>query len=153
MKRLIIKQKLPVNISKAWEFLSDPQNLQKITPPEMKFEITSKPLPTQMYQGMIITYKVRPLMGIPVNWVTEITAVKNKIYFIDNQKAGPYKFWHHQHFIEEIDDGVEMTDILHYAAPFGVLGLLAEKILINKKVNEIFQFRERKLNELFGEYK
>lgn len=117
----------------------------------MGFEITSKNEGQKMYAGMIITYKVRPLLNIPVTWVTEITQVREGEYFIDNQKSGPYRFWHHQHFIKEIEGGVEMTDIVNYSAPFGFIGLVAEKLFINKKVKKIFEYREKKLFELFGE--
>ncbi|HEY9114183.1 MAG TPA: SRPBCC family protein [Bacteroidales bacterium] len=152
MNTLIVKQKLPISLQTAWDFLSDPQNLKTITPKSMGFEITSKNDGQKMYPGMIITYKVRPMLNIPVNWVTEITQVREGEYFIDNQKYGPYSFWHHQHYLKEIEGGVEMTDIVNYAAPFGIVGLMAEKIFINKKVRGIFKYREKKLLELFGKY-
>jgi len=152
LNTLIVKQKLPISLITAWDFLSDPKNLKTISPPSMGFEITSKNAGQSMYPGMIITYKVRPLLNIPLRWVTEITQVREGEYFIDNQKAGPYSFWHHQHFIKEIEGGVEMTDIVNYAAPFGFIGVIAEKIFINKKVRGIFEYREKILFELFGKY-
>ena len=150
MNTLTFKQKLPISLGTAWEFLSNPQNLSRITPESMKFEITSQIESKTIYPGMIITYKVRPVFDIPVTWVTEITQVHENRYFIDNQKSGPYKFWHHQHFLKEIEGGVEMTDIVNYAAPFSFLGWMAEKLFINKKVKSIFIYREKILLELFG---
>ena len=152
MNTLIVKQKLPISLQTAWDFLSEPQNLATITPKSMGFEITSKNEGQNMYPGMIITYKVRPLFNIPVIWVTEITQVREGEFFIDNQKSGPYRFWHHQHFLRETEGGVEMTDIINYKAPFGFIGLLAEKLFINKKVKGIFKYREKKLFELFGKF-
>lgn len=152
MNTLIVKQKLPISLEVAWDFLSGPENLATITPKSMGFKITSKNEGQRMYPGMIITYKVRPLFNIPVSWVTEITQVRKGEYFIDNQKSGPYRFWHHQHFLKEIEGGVEMIDIVNYAAPFGLIGVLAEKIFINKKVRGIFEYREKKLFEIFGKY-
>jgi len=152
LNTLIVNQKLPISVKTAWDFLSSPQNLKNITPKSMGFEITSKNIGQKMYAGMIITYKVRPMLNIPVTWVTEITQVHEGEYFIDNQKSGPYRFWHHQHFIKEIKGGVEMIDIVNYAAPFGFIGVLAEKLFINKKVRGIFEYREKKLFELFGKY-
>jgi ligand-binding SRPBCC domain-containing protein len=148
MQSLIKTIKLPVSIDEAWDFFSDPRNLGRITPESMNFRITSD-LPATMYPGMIITYKVSPIMGIPLSWVTEITQVKEKEYFIDNQLVGPYKFWHHQHFFKEIPGGVEMTDILHFAAPFGLLGRISELFFISKKVREIFEYREEAMRRLF----
>jgi ligand-binding SRPBCC domain-containing protein len=152
LNTLIAKQKLPISLQTAWDFLSDPENLKTITPKSMGFEITSENIGQGMYPGMIITYKVRPMLNIPVKWVTEITQVHEGKYFIDNQKSGPYRFWHHQHFIKEIEGGVEMTDIVNYAAPFGLIGLIVEKLFINKKVRGIFEYRETILFELFGKY-
>jgi ligand-binding SRPBCC domain-containing protein len=152
LNTLIVNQKLPISLKAAWDFLSGPQNLKTITPESMGFEITTKNESQKMYAGMIITYKVRPILNIPVTWVTEITQVRVGEYFIDNQKMGPYRFWHHQHFIKEINGGVEMMDIVNYAAPFGFIGLVAEKLFINKKVRKIFEYREKRLFELFGKY-
>lgn len=149
MQSLIKIQRLPVSIDLAWEFFSNPANLNKITPREMNFRITSKRPEGKMYPGMIITYKVSPLMGIPLTWVTEITQVREHEFFIDNQVHGPYKFWHHQHLFREVPEGVEITDILHYAAPFGFFGRILEGMFIKKKVEGIFIYRERILKEMF----
>lgn len=144
------KQKLPIDIKTAWEFFSSPRNLKKITPSYMGFDITSGNLEEKMYSGMIITYIVRPLFNIPTTWVTEITHVSEPNYFVDEQRFGPYSLWHHKHFIKETEEGVEMTDIIHYKIPFGFLGRIAHSLFIRKKINEIFQFRYKKLEELFG---
>ncbi len=147
------KIKIPSTIEKVWEFISDPANLKKITPPYMGFHITTKGLPQKMYAGMIIHYQVSPLMGIKTTWVTEITQVSNLKYFVDEQRVGPYTMWHHQHFIEPIDGGVLMTDIVDYQPPLGVLGAAANFLLIKNKLKEIFDFRTLKIEESFGKFK
>jgi ligand-binding SRPBCC domain-containing protein len=147
-------QKLPISPSKAWDFFSSPLNLAEITPDDMEFIVTSNlDSDTKMYPGMIITYKVSPLFGIKLNWMTEITQLEENKYFIDEQRFGPFKFWHHQHHFKAIDGGVEMTDILTYGLPFGILGEIAHGIIVKSKVKEIFTFRKQKVNELFGVYK
>ena len=146
------KIKIPSTIEKVWEFISDPANLKKITPPYMGFDITTKGLPSKMYAGMIIHYQVSPLMGIKTTWVTEITQVSNMNYFVDEQRVGPYRMWHHQHFIEPINGGVLMTDIVDHQPPLGILGAAANFLLIRKKLNEIFDFRTLKIEEYFGKF-
>ncbi|WP_297804899.1 SRPBCC family protein [uncultured Polaribacter sp.] len=146
------KQKLPISVEKAWEFLSNPANLKTITPEYMSFDILSgneKP----MYAGQIIQYIVTPILGIKTKWVTEITHVKKNEYFVDEQRFGPYALWHHKHFINEIEGGVEMEDIIDYKIPMGLLGQLAHPILVKPKLEEIFAYRQTKLIELFGELK
>ena len=146
--RLEVEQKLPVNIEKAWEFFSSPRNLDLITPDDMSFQIKSG-ADSKTYAGQLITYTIRPLFNIPMNWVTEITQCVDLSYFIDEQRFGPYKFWHHQHHFEVREGGVLMKDILHYALPFGWLGEMMGSLFIHKKVQNIFKFREKKLKELF----
>lgn len=145
-------QKLPVILSEAWNFFSNPKNLKTITPTFMGFDITSELTGANMYAGMIITYKVRPLLNAPLNWMTEITQVSAPYFFVDNQKSGPFKIWHHQHLFKEIANGVEMTDIVNYGVGFGVVGRLIEKAIVQKRVEEIFDFRYKKLEEIFGRY-
>jgi ligand-binding SRPBCC domain-containing protein len=106
-----------------------------------------------MYPGMMITYKVSPLLGIRLDWCTEITQVNHLTYFVDEQREGPYTIWHHQHHFEEIEGGVLMTDIIHYKIPFGVLGNLANRLFIKRQLRSIFEFRIKKVNELFGQMK
>jgi ligand-binding SRPBCC domain-containing protein len=146
------KQILPISVEKAWEFLSNPANLKTITPKYMSFDILSgneKP----MYAGQIIQYIVTPILGIRTKWVTEITHVKKNEYFVDEQRFGPYALWHHKHFINEIEGGVEMEDIIDYKVPLGLLGQIAHPILVKPKLEEIFAYRQTKLIELFGELK
>lgn len=146
--QLKAKQKLAMPMEDAWNFFSDPGNLPKITPTWLNLKITSD-LPDKIYEGMIITYKVYPFAGIPSNWVTEITQLKEKQFFIDEQRFGPYKFWHHQHHFKEVNDGIEMEDIISYALPLDPLSRPINSLFVGKKVEEIFEFREKVLNTLF----
>ena len=140
---------LPLNIEEAWDFFSSPRNLAKITPEHMGFIITSKFNDEKMYPGMLITYKVSPLMGIQMDWCTEITHVIDKKYFVDEQRFGPYAMWHHQHHFKIVDGGIEMTDIVNYAVPMGILGRMMNSIMISNEIEKIFSFREKKIKELF----
>lgn len=146
------KQNLPISVAQAWDFLSDPRNLKTITPPYMGFEILSG-ADRAMYPGQLIQYIVTPVLNIPTKWVTEITHVVDQKYFVDEQRFGPYALWHHKHFIKEIPGGVEMEDIVDYKVPFGILGQLVHPIIVKPKLQEIFDFRRKKLIEMFGEYK
>ena len=144
------KQKLPISVDKAWEFLSNPKNLKEITPKYMNFRILSG-ADRSIFAGQIIQYKVTPMLGISTKWVTEITHVKDKEYFVDEQRFGPYALWHHKHFIKKIDGGVEMEDVIDYKIPFGIIGQIAHPIIVKNKLKQIFKFRKNKLKELFGE--
>ena len=147
---LTFQQKIPVSIKEAWDFFSSPLNLAKITPAEMAFTVTSDlNSMDKMYPGMIITYKVSPMLGIKLNWMTEITQVEELKYFIDEQRFGPYKFWHHQHHFKAIDGGVEMNDILTYGLPMGFLGNIANSLFVADKLQQIFDFRKKKVEEFF----
>jgi len=150
--RLETVQNLPISQKEAWDFLSDPKNLKRITPEYMGFEILSG-ASDKMYAGQIIQYIVTPVMSIPTKWVTEITHVDEGKYFVDEQRFGPYALWHHKHFIKPIHKGVEMIDIIDYKIPFGILGQLVHPIIVAPKLKEIFEFRKYALNEMFGEYK
>ncbi|MGB7784883.1 MAG: SRPBCC family protein [Salinimicrobium sp.] len=144
-------QKLPVSRQEAWEFLSDPQNLKAITPDYMGFDITGggdRP----MFAGQIIQYIVTPVAGIKTNWVTEITHVREPEYFVDEQRFGPYALWHHKHFLKDIDGGVEMEDIVDYKLPFGFVGRMVHPFLVQPKLKEIFEYRRKKLIEIFGDF-
>jgi ligand-binding SRPBCC domain-containing protein len=145
-------QKLPIPVQQAWDFIAKPQNLAVITPPTMGF-VTKSGDDRNMFAGQIITYTITPLFGIKLQWVTEITHVADKEFFVDEQRFGPYAFWHHKHFLKEIDGGTEMEDIVHYKVPMGFLGRLVHPFLVKPKLEEIFAFRQKKLVELFGEYK
>lgn len=103
-----------------------------------------------MYPGQIIQYTVSPFTGIKTKWVTEITHVRPGEYFVDEQRFGPYAFWHHKHFLKSIEGGVLMEDIIDYKLPAGWLGQLMHQLLVKRQLQKIFSYRERKLAELFG---
>lgn len=145
------EQNLPIDMDTAWAFLSDPKNLKTITPDYMGFDIISG-ADRKMFSGQIIQYILTPILGIPFRWVTEITHVVQGRYFVDEQRFGPYTFWHHKHFIEPIEGGVKMIDVVDYKLPLGVLGRFAHWLFVSKKVKEIFEYRFKKLNELFGSH-
>tara|TARA_B100001059_G_scaffold35409_1_gene28426 strand:- start:1621 stop:2109 length:489 start_codon:yes stop_codon:yes gene_type:complete len=143
------KQKLPISSKEAWQFLSNPNNLAEITPKYMNFKILSG-ADRPIFAGQIIQYKVTPVLGITLKWVTEITHVKENEYFVDEQRFGPYSLWHHKHFIKKINGGIEMEDIVDYKIPFGILGQIAHPLFVKNKLRQIFKFREKKLIKLFG---
>ena len=145
------EQNLPIDIDEAWDFLSDPKNLKTITPDYMGFDILSG-ADRKMFPGQIIQYILTPILGIPFRWVTEITHVENGHYFVDEQRFGPYTFWHHKHFIKKLPQGVQMTDIVDYKLPLGFLGRLAHWLFVRKKVKSIFDYRVQKLESIFGKY-
>lgn len=143
------EQFIPASVEAVWDFISSPENLKTITPPDMGFEIVSQGLPEKIYPGMIITYKVSPLLGIKLDWMTEITQVKPGEFFIDEQRLGPYKMWHHQHMLKPVEGGVYMEDIITYIPPLGFLGRIANVLFIAKKVQGIFDHREVVLKKIF----
>jgi ligand-binding SRPBCC domain-containing protein len=145
-------QKIPASMEVVWDFMSSPENLKRITPPYMGFDVISNSNSKKMYAGMIITYVVRPVLNIPTNWVTEITHVKEGEFFVDEQRMGPYTLWHHQHKIEPIEGGVLMTDIVTYIPPFGFIGAIANKLFIRNKLKEIFSFRTKAVEDIFGKF-
>lgn len=146
--RLRTVQFLPIPIEEAWTFFSNPANLGRITPPWMRFEITS-PLPERVYAGLIVTYRIRPVLGFPVDWITEITQVRTPHFFVDEQRFGPYRFWHHEHHFRETDGGVEVEDLVLYAMPYGWLGTLIQRLVVARRLEEIFDYRRRTLETLF----
>ncbi len=147
-------QLLKSDIDTVWNFMSSPENLALITPKYMGFTILSdKADIKKMYPGQIIEYYVTPIMGIKMNWVTEITHVAHHQYFVDEQRLGPYAFWHHKHFLKEVPGGVEMTDLLHYKVPFGFIGKIINTLLIRNKIKNIFDYRYNKLEDLFNHRK
>lgn len=150
--KLKYSQKLPINLNEAWDFLSSPNNLELITPKSMDFNIIDWDK-KKAYPGQIIQYTVKPLLGIKINWVTEITQVRDKEFFIDEQRFGPYTFWHHKHFIKEIEGGIIMEDVIHYKPPFGLIGVLLNFLFINSKLNSVFKHRELELIKTFGNFK
>jgi ligand-binding SRPBCC domain-containing protein len=142
-------QQVNASLEECWAFFSSPRNLQKITPSSMGFEITDFD-EKNMYAGQIIQYKVSPLLGIKLPWVTEITFVKDHSYFIDEQRFGPYSLWHHKHFFEANENGVLMTDLVHYALPLGFIGRIMNILIVKNKLKTIFDYRKVKVDELFN---
>ena len=143
------EQFLPINLSEAWHFFSNPRNLEDITPPTLKFQILKVSLDKTIYEGQIIHYKIRILPFVWVHWLTEITKVKDHVFFIDDQRIGPYLFWHHQHHFREVEGGVEMQDAVTYALPFGWLGDLVHRFFVKPQLQEIFSHRRRVLANRF----
>ncbi|MFM7217690.1 MAG: SRPBCC family protein [Bacteroidota bacterium] len=143
-------QFLPIPIDQAWDFFSSPHNLRLITPPEMDFKITSVQMEGKTYAGQLIRYRVSPLPFYRTTWVTEITHVSAPTYFVDEQRIGPYCMWHHQHRFKAVDGGTEMTDVVHYVIPLGILGDLFNFLFIRKKIEAIFDYRTKKLKEIYS---
>jgi ligand-binding SRPBCC domain-containing protein len=141
---------LPASQEEVWDFISSPENLKEITPDYMGFVISTPNLPKKIYPGLMISYKVRPLLGLKMNWLTEITQVKEPYYFVDEQRAGPYALWHHEHRLSPTDKGVLMTDLVTYRPPGGPLGDLARRMFIRKQLEGIFRYREEALGKRFG---
>lgn len=145
------KQFVKADLHEVWRFFSRPENLNELTPPDMNFKIMSDLEGIEMYPGMMIAYKVSPFKGITMDWLTEITQVRDHEFFIDEQRNGPYRMWHHQHHFKPTDEGVEMTDILHYAIPMGIFGRMANSILVAKRIDDIFTYRNEAVERLFNQ--
>jgi ligand-binding SRPBCC domain-containing protein len=144
------KQFIPRPLDEVWQFFSRPENLNAVTPEDMSFEILSDLKGVEMYEGMMIQYKISPFLGIKMDWVTEITYIKDRQYFVDEQRFGPYALWHHEHHFQESDGGVWMTDLLHYKVPYGIIGTLADATFVNNKVEQIFAFRKQAIKRVMG---
>lgn len=142
-------QTLPININEAWAFMSNPNNLIKITPKKLNL-VATNPLPETMHQGMIVIYRVKPILNIPMNWVTEITHMQAPSFFVDEQRFGPYAFWHHQHHLTPCAEGTRIDDIIHYAIQPNLLAKAINNLLVKKDLEDVFQYRFQKLKELFG---
>jgi len=143
-------QNIPISLDAAWDFFSSPANLKEITPSNLGFQIVSKYHGEKMYPGQIIEYIVKPILGIPLYWMTEITHVEDKKYFVDEQRFGPYTMWHHQHHFRAVDGGVEMTDIVHYKLPLWILGDIANTIMVKNQLKGIFDYRFEAVEQRFG---
>lgn len=150
LHRLEQRQALPISLEEAWDFFSNPKNLDEITPDEVGFEITHCP-EGRMYEGEIISYRVKIAPMVWVRWVTEIKAVEELVSFVDEQRAGPYKFWHHRHFFEEIPGGVLMTDLVNYSVGMGFIGEVAHNVFVRQQLKSIFEGRRSFLAKRFGE--
>ncbi len=145
------EQFIPLPLDRVWAFFSRPENLNAITPDDVSFEMRTDLRGIEMYEGMLIQYDIRPLLGIKMRWVTEITHIREGAYFIDEQRFGPYAFWHHQHHFEAREGGTLMRDILHYKVPYGIIGTLADTLLVDGKIEEIFAFRVKAVNKMLQE--
>lgn len=145
-------QQIPISIEEAWDFFSRPDNLKHITPADMGFDITSKHHGEKMYPGQIIEYRLKLMGFIKLYWMTEITHVEDMVFFVDEQRFGPYALWHHQHHFRRINGGVEMTDIVHYKVPWGILGRLAQVLYVKKQLEHIFRYRLQQIEARFGKY-
>jgi ligand-binding SRPBCC domain-containing protein len=142
-------QFVKTDLATCWDFFSSPKNLKKITPPYMGFDVLLE-IPEKMYEGLMIEYTVRPIWNLPVSWITEITHVNENKFFVDEQRKGPYKIWHHEHHFTEVPGGVEMVDIVSYELPFGFLGKLAHPFVVKNKLEEIFAYRYKAVEEIFN---
>ena len=148
--KMIRKQVIPADIATLWDFFKDPSNLTAITPSYMNFVIKTMDTSDDIYAGQMITYSVAPIAKIPLFWMTEITAVEKHRYFIDEQRRGPYKMWHHQHHFREVPGGVEMTDIVHYKLPLWILGDVAHSLFVKSQLKGIFDHRYEVTERLFN---
>jgi ligand-binding SRPBCC domain-containing protein len=148
--QLFEEMELPVGQEEIWDFISSPVNLKEITPDYMGFDILTPHLPDRIYPGLMIGYTVRPLLGIKMHWLTEITQVDEGSYFVDEQRAGPYALWHHEHRLQSTEKGVRMTDLVTYRLPGGPLGTLAHRLFIRKQLGDIFRYREQVMRVKFG---
>lgn len=148
--RLIYTQKVPAGIEEVWDFFSNPQNLVTITPREMHMRITNREEIGAIYEGMVISYRLYPFFDFPVRWSTQITHVGKPYEFWDEQKSGPYEVWRHKHLFREIPEGVEMTDIIEYKTPFGFFGEMLNQLLIHSRLEYVFSYRKKKIEEIFG---
>src|SRR3982750_2065558 len=137
-----------MSLERCWRFFSDPGNLARITPPSLGFKVESE-LPGEIYAGLMIRYTVSPLFGIPMSWLTEITRVDKPHYFVDEQRVGPYRVWHHEHFFRALDGGhTEVRDLVHYVPPLGPLGALLNRFVIRPQLERIFDFRTTQLVDI-----
>lgn len=143
-------QNIPIPLAQAWDFFSKPDNLKVITPASIALTVTSQPYSEQMYAGQVIEYTLRPILGIPLYWMTEITHVQDQQFFVDEQRFGPYSFWHHQHHFTAIPGGVQMTDIVHYKLPLWFLGDIAHALFVKKQLQGVFDYRFKQVEKLFG---
>ena len=149
-RRLVATTTVPRPLATTWDFFSRPENLEKLTPPEVKFEFLTPVAGVEMYEGIIIQYRITPFAGFTTDWVTEITHIEHHRHFIDDQRVGPFALWHHQHHFRALDDHTtEMRDILHYQAPLGILGTVADRLFVHRQVAGIFTAREEAIRRLF----
>ena len=149
MFTLEFEQNLPLTPQQAWDFFSNPRNLAEITPAHLQFEITSA-VPDKIYPGLIITYRIRPFLALPLNWVTEITHAQEPVRFIDEQRSGPYRFWHHTHTFLPVDGGIRMTDLVHYCPKPPLFSRFVNMVIVKQQLERIFTYRRETLTGMFG---
>ena len=142
------EQTFDAPIDEVWEFFSTPRNLEKITPEKLKFQILNN-IADKAYPGQIIAYKISIFPPVQTKWVTEITQVKEKEFFVDEQRYGPYAMWHHEHHFKSEGDKTVMTDLIYFKMPFGILGKIVFNLYAKKKLTEIFTFRKEEVLEAF----
>lgn len=135
---------LPRPLHEVFSFFADPQNLEVITPPWLNFRILN-PHRIKMHPGTLIDYRLR-VRGIPMRWQSEITEWKPPHRFIDVQRRGPYRLWHHEHTFEQDDNGTLCRDVVRYAVPFD---WLTHRLFVRPDIEAIFDFRGQKMRELF----
>jgi ligand-binding SRPBCC domain-containing protein len=145
-----VVQHIPVTLQQAWAFFSDPANLQQITPAYFKLRIISTHHGSRVYPGQIIEYRVRPVLNMSWYWMTEIMHVQDHVFFVDEQRYGPYSLWHHQHHFKPVPGGVEMTDIVHYKLPLGLIGDIVNTLFVKKQLDALFKYRYEQVEHLFG---
>lgn len=153
MLTLKFSQKIPLSIAECWDFFSTPANLKTLTPGHLGFEILNDLEDKKMYPGQIIAYRIKPFWNFSLEWITEITHVHKPYYFIDEQRFGPYKFWHHEHHFNPIPNGVETVDLIYYKMPYGLLGKALHTLKVKRDLEAIFAYRKNKLETLFGNFK
>lgn len=147
--QLLREQIIPADVERVWAFFATPRNLDELTPPDLKFRILTA-VPQQMYPGLLIEYRISPLAGVWLRWVTEIRHMREREYFVDEQRLGPYRLWYHEHHFEAVPGGTKMTDRVTYEIGWGPLGRLAGKLWVDRQLAGIFDYRARKVAEIFG---
>jgi ligand-binding SRPBCC domain-containing protein len=145
-------QFIPVTIQEVWSFFATPANLHLITPPNMGFTVLTPLTDKSIYPGQTIEYKVRPLLGIPLYWMTEITSVKEEMSFIDEQRKGPFRLWKHQHYFKPVEGGVEMRDVVEYQLPLWILGNMIHTLTVKNKLLDLFQYRFAQIEKVLGKW-
>ena len=147
--QLLREQFIPASPERVWNFFATPRNLNELTPPDLRFRILSE-VPEKMHAGLLIDYRLSPLAGVWLRWLTEIRHVREGRYFVDEQRAGPYAFWYHEHHFEPVPGGVRMTDRVTYDVGWGPFGWIAERVWVRRELERIFDYRARKVAEIFG---
>lgn len=149
MEQLQQEQFIPISRTEAWKFFASPHNLAKITPPSLDFQIASE-VPAEMFEGLEIFYRVRPLLGIPLTWQSRITKYEPPVLFVDEQLKGPYKTWIHQHSFREVEGGTLLKDFVQYEVGWGMMGRLANRLVVRRRLAQIFAYRRRVIEQVFN---